>query len=142
MNFWDASALVPVLVAEKQSSMVTAIAKRDPNVVLWWATRVECTSALIRKSREGRLGSMNLEGIQRRLADLDDDAIKVEPTEWIRQRAERLLGVHNLMSSDALQLAAALAWCRESTSGSGFVCLDGKLREAARKEGFSLFPVS
>jgi hypothetical protein len=38
------------------------------------------------------------------------------------------------------QLAAALVWCEEQSAGEVFVCLDDRLREAARREGFSLLP--
>jgi hypothetical protein len=39
-------------------------------------------------------------------------------------------------TEDALQLAAALVWCSRSTSRRHFICLDRKLRMAARAEGF------
>jgi len=55
-------------------------------------------------------------------------------------RAERLLEIHPLNAADALQLAFALAWCQERPQGRAFICLDGKLREAARREGFRLLP--
>ena len=53
----------------------------------------------------------------------------------------RLLFVHPLRAADAFQLAAALVWCRERTAGAGFVCLDGRLREAVAREGFEVFPL-
>lgn len=37
-----------------------------------------------------------------------------------------------------LQLAAALVWAGKAPKGHQFVCLDQRLREAARKEGFTL----
>ncbi|MBI3050076.1 MAG: hypothetical protein HYY76_17390 [Acidobacteria bacterium] len=41
--------------------------------------------------------------------------------------------------SAALTLAAALVWCEEQPASETFVCLDRRLREAARREGFVLF---
>jgi hypothetical protein len=46
----------------------------------------------------------------------------------------------SLRAADALQLAAALIWCEEQPAGEVFVCLDDRLREAARREGFTLVP--
>jgi hypothetical protein len=56
----------------------------------------------------------------------------------VRLRAERLLSIHPLRTTDALQLASALIWAQESPRGLDFVCLDQNLREAALKEGFSV----
>jgi hypothetical protein len=65
---------------------------------------------------------------------------EVQPSELVRQRAERLLMVHPLGAADALQLAAALLWTEGATGGAGFVCLDQNLREAGLKEGFTVLP--
>ena len=46
----------------------------------------------------------------------------------------------DLLAADAMQLAAALVWADGNPDQRGFVCLDQRLREAARSEGFSLFP--
>jgi hypothetical protein len=45
-----------------------------------------------------------------------------------------------MRAADAIQLASALVWCKENPAGESFVCLDDRLREAARKEGFSVLP--
>jgi hypothetical protein len=45
-----------------------------------------------------------------------------------------------LRAADALQLAAALVWCQGDPLQHGFVCLDQRLREAARREGFTALP--
>ena len=39
-----------------------------------------------------------------------------------------------------MQLAAAFVWADGNPEQYGFVCLDQRLREAARSEGFLLFP--
>ena len=48
MRFWDTSAIVPVCVAEPASAKVRRLVEEDPSIVVWWATRVECLSALAR----------------------------------------------------------------------------------------------
>ena len=64
----------------------------------------------------------------------------IAPTVKLRDRAGRLLAAYALSGADALQLAAALAWCEEEPRGSHLVCLDTRLREAARREGFAILP--
>ena len=65
---------------------------------------------------------------------------EVQPGERLRQRAERLIRTHPLRTVDALQLSAALIWAEESPKDQVIVCLDHNLREAARKEGFTIIP--
>jgi len=65
---------------------------------------------------------------------------EILPSEALRDRAERLLAVHPVRGGDAFQLAAALVWTHGRTRGRAFVCLDERLREAARREGFRILP--
>lgn len=71
------------------------------------------------------------------LADYWREIAAVERT---RARALRLLSVHPLRSGDALQLAAALIASEERPESLPFVCLDDRLRDAARREGFTVLP--
>ncbi len=75
-----------------------------------------------------------------RLRGLVEDADFIAPTIGLRERAGRLVASHPLRAADALQLAAALVWCDEAPQGTAFVCLDDRLREAARREGFAVLP--
>jgi predicted nucleic acid-binding protein len=65
---------------------------------------------------------------------------EIQPGEVLRERALRLLASHNLRAADALQLAAALVWAEERPAGRIFICLDARLREAARLDGFTVLP--
>jgi predicted nucleic acid-binding protein len=67
---------------------------------------------------------------------------EVQPTEEVRERAERLLRIHKLRASDALQLAAALVWCENRPRGRALIGDDGNLCEAARAEGFTIIRLS
>jgi hypothetical protein len=49
-------------------------------------------------------------------------------------------GAHPLRAGDALQLAAALVSSEDAPQGETFVCLDTRLRDAARREGFAIRP--
>jgi predicted nucleic acid-binding protein len=109
-------------------------------MVVWWATRVECLSALARRRREGVL-SINAEVSAKEIISvLSREWSEVQPSELVRQRAERLLQVHSLRAADSFQLAAALIWAQESPLGLPLVCMDQNLREAALKEGFTVLP--
>ena len=65
---------------------------------------------------------------------------EVQPHDALRRRAERLLALHPLPTADALQLAAAIQWCRGATTSHEFVSFDQGLREAAYWEGFTVLP--
>jgi len=64
----------------------------------------------------------------------------VTAIEPVRARALRLVRTHALGAADALQLAAALVACGERPEALPFVCLDDRLRDAARREGFPVLP--
>ena len=140
MRFWDSSALVPLFLDEPRSSSVHALFEHDPRLMVWWASRVECTSAMARAARDGRLDMPSKELARERRAEMFDGADEIAPGEEVRARAERLLALHPLRAGDALQLGAAIIWARERTVGQALVSLDERLREAARKEGFSVLP--
>jgi len=138
--FWDSSAVVPFLLPERRSLAIVALLRSDPEIVLWWASPAECQSALYRQHRERTLPLAALNEALRRLSGLLEAADFVTPTSRVRDRAGRLLAAHTLQAGEALQLAAALVWCDEAPRGDTFVCLDERLGEAARREGFSVAP--
>ncbi|MBI3456461.1 MAG: type II toxin-antitoxin system VapC family toxin [Candidatus Rokubacteria bacterium] len=138
--FWDSSAIVPILLAEARSAVMASLLRSDPEFVLWWASPVECQSALYRLHRENRLSLTLLDPALLRLKGVVEDADFIAPTTRVRERAGRLLAAHPLRAADALQLAAALVWCDETPRGDRFVCLDERLRNAARREGFAVLP--
>jgi predicted nucleic acid-binding protein len=140
--FWDSSALVPMLIAEARSEVVTALLAGDDAPVVWWATPLECQSALRRRHRETPWPADQLAAATERLRLLVQHADTVAPTDDLRRRAGRLLAVHPLRAADALQLAAALIWCEEQPHGEGFVTLDAGLAEAAAAEGFVIHPMA
>lgn len=140
MRFWDTSAVVPLLVREPESTTVGACLRADSAVIVWWATRTECLSALARRAREGVIEERVAARARERLAALAAEWSEVVPSEAVRSRAERLLTVHALRAADALQLGAALLWSRGDTGAHTFVGLDERLRGAARREGFVVLP--
>lgn len=140
MKFWDSSAIIPLCLKEPASETVKSLAEEDGDLVVWWTTRVECISAIERRQRE-RVLTIHVERQARAaLSAIAGEWSEIQPIALVRVRAERLLMVHSLRAADALQLAAALLWTEEATSGAEFVCLDPNMREAAMKEGFTVLP--
>ena len=140
MKFWDSSALVPLFAAERRTRAVQALYGRDPEVVVWWGTQVECASAIARLERDGALSLSDAAESFSRLDALAPSWMQIDPSDEIRESARRFLRVHPLRAADALQLAAALIWCEEQPHGEGFVTLDARLGEAAAAEGFVVHP--
>jgi predicted nucleic acid-binding protein len=141
MKFWDASAIVPLLMTEPATSTVQALAAKDPSMLVWWATEVECASAVARLEREGALDASAVTQAFDRLKQLASGWHEVDPSDSIREAAVRFLRVHPLRSADALQLAAAFLAAERRPSSLDVVTLDDRLAAAARKEGFVLIEV-
>jgi len=138
VKFWDASAVVPLCLAQPASSSLRRILETDGHMVVWWSTVIECWSAFARQRREAFLAADDEETARAILERLRAAWDEVQPVDEVRQRAGRLLRTHPLRTPDATQLAAALVW---SGGGPGeIVVLDQRLKEAARLEG--LVPVT
>ena len=140
MKFWDASAIIPLCIDEPQTKILQDIAKKDNAIVVWWGSLVECYSAFARLRRDGALKFEEEEQLRGILASLSDTWTEIEPSEDIRDITGRLLLNHPLRAADSLQLAAAIVWADKKPRGHHFVSLDFRLREAARKKGFSVLP--
>lgn len=116
--------------------------RRDPEVAFWWGAPLSCMSALAAAQRRGRVDQAGCQRGRGVLDHLQAHALEVQPTNEVRARALRLVSVHPLRAEQALELAAALVWCRERTSGVGFVSLESSLRLAAVLEGFRVLPLA
>ena len=140
MRFWDSSALVAVLAEEPASGLVVPLLRADPAAVVWWASPVECASAVARRRREGLLRARQVDVFLRALRELGEAWQVVVPGPSVGEAAIRLLMVHALRAGDARQLAAALAWSDGRPAGRDIVTLDERLAAAARLEGFTVLP--
>jgi uncharacterized protein len=136
VRFWDASAIVPLLLSDEASSGLLALLERDPVMMVWWGTPVECTSALARREREGLLTPGDAARAIDRLRIVAGAWQEVLPADTIRSTAQRLLRVHPLRAADSLQLAAAVVASGHEPYSLELVCLDERLNEAAGREGF------
>jgi uncharacterized protein len=142
VKFWDASAIVPLLVAESSSERLQSLAEQDADMLVWWASRVECVSALARRERDGGLDAHALAIALERLFQFADGWHEIDPSDAIRDAAIRFLRVHPLRAADALQLAAAFVAAELRPASLTVVTLDDRFALAARKEGFPVVDVS
>lgn len=138
MRFWDASAILPLLLTESASPAATALYESDTDMVTWWATEVECVSALARRERERSLEARDIQHAIERLVFLAATWTEVQPATRVRQTAERLLRVHPLPVADALQLAGAIVAADGDPRSLPLVTLDERLALAAEREGFPM----
>ncbi|MFL6237329.1 MAG: hypothetical protein ACJ76N_29660 [Thermoanaerobaculia bacterium] len=127
---------------EPASERIEPLLQRDPEMAFWWGAPLDWWEALLAAQRRGRISAAGLQKAKEVLDHLRARGFEVQPTEELRARALRILSVHTLRAAEALELAAALVWCRERTHGAGFVSLHPPLRLAAALEGFRVLPYS
>jgi uncharacterized protein len=141
VKFWDASAIVPLLMTEATTRAVQTLAAKDATMLVWWATEVECALAIARLERDGALDEAAVREAFQRLRQLAIGWHEVDPSDSIRETAVRFLRVHPLRAADALQLAAAFIAAERRPPSLEVVTLDDRLAAAARKEGFVVLEV-
>jgi predicted nucleic acid-binding protein len=140
MRYWDASAVVPLLVQEPRTNDARAALAEDAGIVTWWGTRIECVSAVARLERAASLSPRQASQAIEILRELTIGWNEILPAESVRETACRLLRVHPLRAADAMQLAAAIVMAGGRTTHARFMAFDDRLREAAGREGFRVGP--
>jgi predicted nucleic acid-binding protein len=141
LRFWDSSAIVPLTIADATTEALQAIAAHDPVMCVWWATEIECVSALSRLERQEALTEPATTAALERLDSLAEAWNEVQAAAALRGAARRLLRVHSLRAADALQLAAALVAAEGLPASLDIVTLDDRLAGAARREGFTVHAI-
>lgn len=136
MRFWDSSAIVQLYIEQGLQKSARRLYVADEDVVIWWATPVECVSAFIRYQREGGCTEEPIRRVLRRFSAHSRRWDQILPVPALREEAERLLRRHTLRAADALQLAAAWLAADQKPDSLEFVSLDQRLRDAAEKEGY------
>jgi len=136
MRFWDASAVVALLAEQAAQPRMRELLKEDAEILAWWGTPVEIASALARRERERLLTAEQVAAGLRAARQLANSWHEIVPSDAVRRGAERLLRVHPLRAADSLQLAAALIGADHDPGTLEIVCLDERLTDAARREGF------
>lgn len=140
MRFWDSSALIPLIIQETSTNAQRQLLVQDQDIAFWWGSETECHSALNRRFRDGSLSIDELQYSRQLLREVLARSLEIVPTGALKASACRLLAVHPLRAADALQLAASLEWVQGNPINREIVCLDERLRQAAKQEGFTVLP--
>ncbi|MEO7103140.1 MAG: PIN domain-containing protein, partial [Gemmatimonadaceae bacterium] len=110
MRFWDSSALVTLVLDQPRTAQARELHTQDPELVVWWASSIECASAIARLHRDGQLTATDEAQARGLLTTLRASWFEVQPGDAVREQALRVLRLHPLRAADATQLAAALEW--------------------------------
>jgi predicted nucleic acid-binding protein len=130
---------VPLLIQQEASDEIRPLLEEDRDLATWWGTPVEFASAAARLRREGIIDLEDEEAALGLLRRLREAWFEILPSADVREEATRLVRLHPLRASDALQLAAALLWSDGSTDRE-LVTLDERLGLVARLEGLQVLP--
>ncbi|HYB91647.1 MAG TPA: type II toxin-antitoxin system VapC family toxin [Candidatus Binataceae bacterium] len=136
MRFWDSSALAPLFLIETSSQQVRAWYRTDPDVLVWWLSRVELFSAIARRRREDQVSPEPYRAARAQILRVWDEWSVVDAYEAVAREAERTIELYPLRAADALQLGAALVAADGDPGSLEFVTLDRRLADAASREGF------
>jgi hypothetical protein len=142
VKFWDTSALIPLVVAERGTPRAEGWLREDHEVVVWTLTRIELLSALARRRRLEPGAARRLTVARRELLEAWPRWIEITALEEVARRAERIVETHPLRAADALQLAAALVAAEDSPRSLDFVTFDRAQADAAEREGFRVLGVA
>jgi uncharacterized protein len=138
VRFWDASAVVPLVIQEASTEMVSGWLEADPEMLLWGLTRVEIVSAIERRAREGILSMAARTAALRRIDRIAGAAHEVTDLLAVRSKSIALLGRYPLRAADATQLGAALVVADPEPASLTMAVLDRRLAEAAAREGLEI----
>ena len=138
MRFWDASAIVPLLIDEPGTRLARGWLRDDPGIVTWALTRLEVARAVERRFRERRLSGERRRTVLRALESAAERWDEVSDVLPVRSRALALLARHALRAADAAQLGAALLVAEPTPQALTMVCFDRGLADAARREGLAV----
>jgi hypothetical protein len=138
VKFWDSSAVVALLIDEPAHRSARSLLENDPSMIAWWATPIECVSAIARRERDQSMTPVEASDAISQLQALSREWSEVLATDAVRNIAQRVLRVHSLRAADSQQLAAAIVAAEGEPQMLEFVSLDARLNESALKEGFSV----
>jgi len=141
MIFWDSSAIVPLIVRESTSQQMLKVYTDNPEMLVWWATELECVSAICRRERDAAVHAGHASSAFGRLQRLAEAWHEVQAGDRVKSTARRILRTHNLRTADALQLAAAITVSQGDAARIAFLTLDDRLRVAAEREGLFILPL-
>lgn len=139
MFYWDSSAIVSVSLSEKSGPAIHACIENSPPRSAYTSvlTFLEVESALLRKLNERSIDARMADQGRKLAIGFRHSLQLIVADLLILDLALHLQKLYGLRPGDAIQLASARAGA-EDPSKVDFLCLDEKLNEAARGEGFNV----
>ena len=140
MLYWDTSALFAFIIPEKLSTALRAFVEAHGETPAYSSliTLLEFESAIERRLSDRTLTARESDSARSFSLEFRKKAALLPLDLNALDQALHLQKIYKLRPGDAIQLAAA----RIGTSNpikTVFLCLDEKLNEAAKREGFQVF---
>jgi predicted nucleic acid-binding protein len=133
--YFDTSAVVPLLIAERGSDRAASLWESADRVVSVRLTYPETRAALAQAHRLGRLTARHLRHAVGEFEALLGEIDVVEVDETLARRAGELAEFHQLRGYDAVHLAAAE---RVYDPDVVLIAGDGALHDAATAKGMTI----
>jgi predicted nucleic acid-binding protein len=139
MLYWDTSALFAFIITEKHSAPLRARveAQGASNAYTSMITPLEFESALQRRLSDRTLTLREVDRARLFGVDFRKKAFLLPLDQNALDAALHLQKIYGLRPGDAIQLASARLGT-DNPSKVAFLCLDEKLNEAAKREGFQV----
>ena len=131
--FADSSALAKRYIADERSEDFDQLLQTASGLTVSVLCIPEILSALCRRRRERALTAVQYETAKRALESDVADATVIQINDEVTLTCIRLLETNPLRSSDAIQIASALAWRSDV-----FVSADARQCAAAKTSGLSV----
>jgi uncharacterized protein len=136
MLYVDSTVLVKRYVQELESPAADALLRlREQSLFTSMITKAEVLSALVRASRDRRLGTHGYGAAKTAFLEDWEGFRRVDVTANVLLPVERLVERHGLRGFDAAHLCTALF-----VGAPDFACFDSRLRAAAAAEGLRVLP--
>lgn len=134
MKFYDYSGVVGIVRGWEE---VWQAYNSGDGVVISWQCRLLGRHVI---AKDPALNGPQRRSLEACLDRLTKSAYQVQPLDRLMERTVRVIQVHGLTPTQSIELASALIWVSEATTGVRYVSLDQDLRAAAQQEGFTVEP--
>lgn len=139
MLYWDSSALFASFISEQDTNKVRSFSAKAGDLRSYTAiiTPLEIESAIQRRFKEQSITIKQSDEARLLTTEFRKKIYLVVADQNVLDIALHIQKIYTLRVADALQLASARAGT-ENPSKVHFLCLDGKLNDAAKREGFNV----
>ncbi len=139
MLYWDSSAIVASILNEESGVEIDNYAKSisDSKIYTAMITPLEIESALQRRLREQSITIKEADTGRITATEFRKTTFLIVTDQNVLDMALHLQKIYGLRPADVIQLASARIGT-ENPSTVHFLCLDNRLNEAAKQEGFNV----